>query len=153
MWAPQLLLTLGACRGILYVDAAYDVDHFKVGVWGPVLGGRVFPCSPRVCTQQEEELEALIRGVRLCINVGWSVWRLVGDYSSALEQVASLRAGAGLKRQNRHLRRLFYLLQRLVSTVYLEFAPGDLNVFRGWTESGKGLCHGPVKGQRFVTWP
>ena len=83
----------------------------------------MFPCSPGVCTQQEAELEALVRGVRLCINVGWPVWRLIGDNSSALEQVASLRAGAGLKHKNR----LFYLLQRLVSTVYLEFARGDLN--------------------------
>ena len=90
------------------MDAAYNVDHFKVGVWGPVLGGRGFPCSPGVCTQQEAELDALIRGVRLSINVGWPVWRLVGDNSSALEQVASLRVGAGVKRQNRHLRRLFY---------------------------------------------
>ena len=113
--------------GVLYVDAAFDVDRFKVRVWGPVLGGRVFPCSPGVCTQQEAELEALIRGVRLCIRVGWPVWRLVGDNSSALEQVASLWASAGLRRQNRNLRRLFYLLQCLEGSVYLEFVPGDLN--------------------------
>ena len=107
------MLPLNICGGggVLYVDAAFDVDKFKVGVWGPTLGGRVFPCSPRVRTQQEAELEALVRGVRLCIRVGWPVWRLIGDNSSALEQVASLRASAGLRRQNRHLRRLFYLIQ------------------------------------------
>ena len=109
------------------MDAAFDVDRFKVGVWGPTLGGRVFPCSPGVRTQQEAELEALVRGVRLCIRVAWPVWRLIGDNSSALEQVASLRASAGLRRQNRHLRRLFYLIQRLEGSVYLEFVPGDLN--------------------------
>ena len=92
------------------MDAAYDVDRLKVGVWGPLLGGRVFLCSPGVCTQHVAELDALIRRVCSCINVGWPVWRLVGDNSSALEQLAFLRAGAGLKRQNRHLRRLFYLL-------------------------------------------
>ena len=32
--------------GVLYVDAAFDVNKFKVGVWGPTLGGRVFP-APR----------------------------------------------------------------------------------------------------------
>ena len=95
--------------GVLYVDA-FDVNKLKVGVWGPTLGGRVFPCSPGVLTQQEAELEALVRGVRLCIRVVWPVWRLIGDNSSALEQVASLRASAGLRRQNGHLRRLFYLM-------------------------------------------
>ena len=29
-------------------------------------------------------MEALVRGVHLCINVGWLVWRLVGDIESAL---------------------------------------------------------------------
>ena len=110
-WKPHVLLPLSICEGgVLYVDAAFDVDSFKIGVWVPPLGGRVFPCFPGVCTQQEAELEALIRGVRLCIRVGWPVWRLVGDNSSALEQVASVRAGAGPRCQNRHLRRLFYLL-------------------------------------------
>ena len=113
--------------GLLYVDAAFDVDRFKIGVRGPVVGGRVFPCSPGVCTQQEAELEALIRWVRLCIRVGWPVWRLIGDNSSALEQVASLRASAGLRRQNRHFRRLFFLLHRLEGSVYVEFVPRDLN--------------------------
>ena len=107
------------------MDAAFDVDKFIVGVWGPTLGGRVFPCSPGVRTEQEAELEALVRGVRLCIRVGLLVWRLIGDNSSALEQVASLRASAGLRRQNRHLRRLFNLIQRLEGSLYLEFVPGN----------------------------
>ena len=34
----------------------------------------------------------------------------------------------GLKRQNRHLWRLFNLLQRLESSVYLAYVPGDLNL-------------------------
>ena len=58
---------------------------------------------------------------------GWAGLCLIGDNSLALEQPASLRASAGLRRQNRHLRRLFYLLQRLEGSVYLEFVPGDLN--------------------------
>ena len=39
-----------------------------------------------------------------------------------------MRTGARLKRQNRYLRRLFYLLQRLEASVYLEFVPRDLNL-------------------------
>ena len=119
------LASLGGA--VLYVDAAYDIDRFKIGVWGPRLGGPVFPCSPSVFKQQEAELEALIDGVRVSIRVGWPMWRLIGDNSSALEQVASLRSNAGLRLQNRHLRRLFYLLQCLEGLVYLEFVPGDLN--------------------------
>ena len=87
----------------------------------------MFHCSPFVKTQQEAELEAPVRGVRLCINVGWPVWRLAGNNESALSQVSALRAGAGLKRQNRHLRRLFYVLERLECSIYLEYVPGDLN--------------------------
>ena len=69
-----------------------------------------------------------MRGVRLCIHVGWPVWRLVGDYEVALNHVSAMRARAGLKCQNRHLRRLFYLLQRLESSLYLEYIPGDLDL-------------------------
>ena len=66
-----------------------------------------------------------MRAVRLCIKVGWPVWRLVGDNESARSQVLAMRAG--LKRQNRHLHGLFHLLQRMESFVYLEYVPGDLN--------------------------
>ena len=84
--------------GILFVDATHDVNRFKVGFWGTILGRRVFHCSPFVKTQQEAELEAIVRGVRPCINVGWLVWRLIRDNQSALGQVAAMRAGEGLKR-------------------------------------------------------
>ena len=85
------------------MDAASDINLFKVGIWSPALGGRVFACSPFVARQQEAELAALARGVRLCFYVGWPVWRLIGDHESALAQVASLHARAVLSRQNRHL--------------------------------------------------
>ena len=52
---------------------------------------------------------------------------LVGDNWAALEQVSSFRARAGLRQQNRHLRRLFYIYRRLKSTIYLAWAPGDLS--------------------------
>ena len=92
-----------------------------------VLGGRVFHCSSFVKTQQEAGLEASVRCVRLCVNVGWPVWCLMGDNQLALGQVATMSAKASLKRQNRHLHRLFYLLQRLDGSVYSEYVPGDLN--------------------------
>ena len=73
-WKPQVLLLLNICvGGVLYVDVAFDVNKFKVVVWGPTLGSRVFPCSFGVWTQQDAELEALVRGVWLCIRVGWPV--------------------------------------------------------------------------------
>ena len=66
-WSPKPLLPLSVCGGgVLFVD------------------GRVFHCSPFVGTPQEAKLEVLVRGVRLCINVGWPVWCLVGDNESAL---------------------------------------------------------------------
>ena len=127
-WTPKLLLPFSICGGCtLFVDGAFDVDIFKIGIWGPMLGGRVFHCSPFVCTQPKAELEALVKGVRLCINVGWPVWRLMGDNESTLRQGSVVRDGAGLQRQNRHLRRLFHLLQRVESSLYLEYVPGDLN--------------------------
>ena len=64
-------------------------------------------------------------------------------------QPSALRAGAGLKRQNRHLHRLFYLLRRLESSVYLEYVPGDLNpadclsrVESDWDGNVQTACHG-----------
>ena len=65
-------------------------------------------------------LEALVCGVRFCLNVGWPVFKLTGDNWSALEQASPMRARSGLSRPNRHLPRLFYVLCRLGSTIYLD---------------------------------
>ena len=51
----------------------------------------MFHCSPFVKTQKEVELEALVQGVRLCINVGWPVWRLAGDNESGETPLPLLR--------------------------------------------------------------
>ena len=88
--------------GVLFVDATHHADRFKIGVWGLVLGGRLFHCCPFVKTQQEAKLGALMRGLRMCINVGWRVWRLVGGNESALSKMAGMRVGARLKRQDGH---------------------------------------------------
>ena len=88
------------------------------------------------------------------INVGWLAWRLVGDNESALSQIASLRARADLKRPNRHLRRLFYLLRQLCGTIYLEFVPGDLNLANccwGIDSSGAAHLSKPVPAPKTVS--
>ena len=69
----------------------------------------------------------MIRGVRLCEHIGWTVFDLIRDNASVLEQVPSFRAKSGLHRQNRHILCLFYVWQRLRSTLYLSWVPGDLN--------------------------
>ena len=126
-WSPRPILPPSQSgRGLLFVDAAFDRDRFKVGVWGPGLGGRVFHCPPDVATQQEAELDSLVQGLTLIFNVGWPVFRLVGDNESAVGQMSSMRAKSGLYRHNRNLRRAFYLLQRVPSTVFFEWMPGDL---------------------------
>ena len=38
-------------RGLVVVDAPFDVDAFEIGLWGPGSGGRVFHCSAEVQTQ------------------------------------------------------------------------------------------------------
>ena len=76
-------------------------------------------CSSWLLTQQEAELEAMIRGVRLWERIGWPVFCLVGDNESALGQTASFPVHSGLKRQDRHLWRLFYVRRRLQSTAFL----------------------------------
>ena len=113
-------------KGTMYVDTVFHRDTYKVGVCASRLGGRVFHCSVWVRTEQEAKLEALVRGVRLCEKTGWPAFCLVGDNWSALEQVASFRAKPGLRRQNRHLRRLFYVWCSLQSCICLAWAPGDL---------------------------
>ena len=106
--APLLPLSL-AYRSTIFLNAASDKDRYKIGMWAEGLGGRILHCSSWVLTQQEAELEAMIHGERLCEHIGWPVSCLVGDNESALEQTASFCARSGLKRQNRHLRRLFYV--------------------------------------------
>ena len=98
-----------------------------MGLWGPALGGRVFRFGHEVLTQQEAELDSLVQGLSCIVNVGWPVFRLVGDNASSIGQMAGMRARSGLKRHNRNLRRTFYLLQRSDSTVFLEWVPGNLN--------------------------
>ena len=127
-WTPRRVDSpSSAGRGLVFVDAAFDLDRFKVGLWGPALGGRVFRCGHEVLTQQEAELDSLVQGLSFIVNVGWPVFRLVGDNASSIGQMAGMRARSGLKRHNRNLRRAFYLLQRSDSTVFLEWVPGDLN--------------------------
>ena len=127
-WNPVPLIHFSlAERGTIFLDAAFDVDRYKVGMWAKSLGGRVLHRSPWVRTRHEAELEAMVKGVRICEHIGWPAFCLVGDNESVLEQVASFRAKASLRRQNRHLRCLFYVWRRLQATVYLPWAPGDLN--------------------------
>ena len=84
-WCPPPLIPfVFAQRGTIYVDAAFDRDKYEVGVWASRLGGRVFHCIARVRTQQEAELEALVRGVRLCETIGWPAFCFLGDNWSAL---------------------------------------------------------------------
>ena len=96
-WSPRPILPPSQSgTGLLFVDAAFDRDPFKVGVWGPGLRGRVFHCPPDVATQQEAELDSLVQGLRLIVNPGWPVFRLVGDKESAVGHSASMRAKSGL---------------------------------------------------------
>ena len=50
-WKPAPLIPFSlAKRGTIFLDAAFDVDRYKVGMWAKSLGGRVFHCSPWVRT-------------------------------------------------------------------------------------------------------
>ena len=127
-WVPSLIMPPPPVnRGLVFVDAAFDINQYKVGLWGPAFGGRIFKCSAGVRTQQEAELDGVIKGVRFVVNVGWPNFRLVGDNAASLEQAAGMRASSGLFRHNRQLRRLFYLSLRAPPSTFLEWVPGDLN--------------------------
>ena len=128
-WTPAIVLTPPlASRGLIFVDAVFDIHTYKVGLWGLAFGGRVFKCSNDVHTQQEAELDGVIKGVRFIVNVNWPVFRLVGDNAASLEQVVGMQASSGLHRHNRHLRRLFYLSLRAPPSTFLEWVPDDLNL-------------------------
>ena len=126
-WSPRPILPPSQSgRGLLFVDAAFDQDRFKVGVWGPGLGGRVFHCPPDIATQQEAQLHSGLGPETYCQRE-LAIFPLFGDNESAVGQMSSMRAKSGLYRHNRNLRRAFYLLQRAPSSVFLEGVPGDLN--------------------------
>ena len=103
METPLLLLFSLSRKGTLCVDAAYAINCYKVGIWALFLGGKIFKCSTWDKNQQEAELEALVRGVKLCDKIGWPVLLVVGDNWSALEQISSFRARSGIRRKKRHL--------------------------------------------------
>ena len=69
----------------------------------------------------------MVRGVCFREKVGWPVFWLVGDTMSVLEQVLSFRVKSGLRRQNRHLRCLFYVWRRLQATMFFVWTLGGLN--------------------------
>ena len=74
-WTPAIVLTPPpASRGLIFVDAAFDIHTYKVGLWGSAFGGRVFKRSSDVRTQQEAELDGVIKGVRFIVNVNWLVF-------------------------------------------------------------------------------
>ena len=80
-----------------------------------------------MATHQEAKLDSLVQGIRLIVNVGWSISRLVGDNVASIGRVAGMRAKSGLFRHNRNLRRAFYLLQCAQSSFFLEWVPRDVN--------------------------
>ena len=71
-WTKALILPPPpAVRGLIFVDAAFDVHTYKVGMWGPAFGGKIFKCSSDVRTRQEAELDGIIKGVHFIVNVNW----------------------------------------------------------------------------------
>ena len=90
-WKPLVLRPPSSTgRGLLFVDAAFDIDHFKVGLLHLVFGGRVFVRSSGVRTQPEDELDGIVKGIRFVVNVQWPVLRAVGDNAASLEQATRL---------------------------------------------------------------
>ena len=37
-------------HGVVFADAAFDLDRIEVGIWGRFFGGQVLHCSAPVCT-------------------------------------------------------------------------------------------------------
>ena len=61
-----------AHNGLIYVDVFFDVNKYKVGVWGPTIGHGGLQ-------GQEAEMEALVCGASPRSNMAWLVFHLVGD--------------------------------------------------------------------------
>ena len=123
-----------ACRGSVFVDATFNVDRFKVGLWGPAVGGRVFHSPADVYSQQGAELERLAKGLRFIVQVRWPVFPIAGgqcglcgftcqdkpisSQPSPTEIILPLAEGAG-----------FHFLEWVPRTTKKPYGLGDLFLF------------------------
>ena len=90
---PAALFVCG-WGGWCFVRGCY-IRRFEIRISGPFLGGRVFHCSPFMKTYKGAELEALVRGERVCMNVGLLVWRLQAIGAAPAPPVPVPRCGQG----------------------------------------------------------
>jgi hypothetical protein len=100
--------------------------NWRAGLFSPDLGTRTQLVGPSGKNQQVIELLALIYAIKLAIHRGWPFVVLGSDSEVALAQVLRLRAGIGLKLQQRLLRGLVGLLTKSPVTLLLVWVPSEL---------------------------
>ena len=88
------------------VDAAATASGFQVGLYTPLLGGRVVRCPPEVATQQQAELYALDVATRLGTRLGLPYLTIVGDNQAMLQVLLHLRPSLGNQTMVRVARRI-----------------------------------------------
>ena len=76
--------SLLARRGLIFIDAVFNVNRFKVDFGDLCWGGRIFHCLADVATHQKAELDCLVHGLRFIVNVGWPVFKMAGDNAALI---------------------------------------------------------------------
>jgi hypothetical protein len=98
--------------GQWYVDAAkMRGGAYYAGLWGEVVGTRVWRAPAWVRSQQQGELFGLEMGIKLAAHRGLKKVHIVGDNVGTLFQALKGRAGIGFRVQNRILRRITHTLR------------------------------------------
>jgi hypothetical protein len=100
--------------------------NWRLGLFSPDLGTRTQLVGPSGKNQQVIELLALIYAIKLAVHRGWPFVVLGSDSEVALAQVLRLRAGIGLKLQQRLLRGLVGLLTKSPVTLLFVWVPSAL---------------------------
>ena len=109
---PQAADPLGDCGQTpweVFTDAAPEGSGFRVGIVGEVGFYRFVRCPPWVLSLQQAELFAVYMVAKLATYRGYASVRIGSDSNVARSQVNALRASVGSARQQRILRRLFWL--------------------------------------------
>ena len=77
-WRARTPLPAPFTSPVLCEDAAEGGAHFQVGIFGPMVGGRIVCCPGNVNLHQQAELFAVDAATRLAVRLGWSHITYVG---------------------------------------------------------------------------
>jgi hypothetical protein len=111
---------------IICTDAAIVHDFAQIGIYSPILGGRIFRKQLPYPSQQFAELLAMEIAIKLAQRLGWTATTIIGDNQGTLYLMKSFSAPIGNSFMCTTLRRILNNLRHTPITAHLIWCPSHI---------------------------